>query len=288
MSLARRAKQVQRRELEELSAGSNKVIETLKKIQKVLPHPLWGIVVATLITFSGRGELQLRSCGLLLIALWLAVDLWAWLLPKRRPFKFIYGATICDVMLIGIMGIMWWWLDGKLEQNRAEVFDHISISHFIPSGEEDDPMNTVFTATNNSSQQVSKKHGITCFTRLAVGNDGEKYFMNKESVSRGGQSLMLGSDLTFGHQPAEASLGPGGDAESARCLRYFGFAHGFTHTECVDVKIQFWYSLEDQIDIDQEKLVRLVATKDKGNSFFWQQQPISSEESYCAKFIKRR
>src|SRR5258708_29809116 len=85
----------------------------LAKVRTVLPHPVWGIVVATLLAFSGRGELLLRSLGLLLIAVWLSIDLWAWLLAKRTRWKFVMGWTATSAMLISVMGIMWWWLDGK-------------------------------------------------------------------------------------------------------------------------------------------------------------------------------
>src|SRR5271170_4245516 len=102
MSLERRIRQSEKRDIAEMSVAVQKIIGVLARIKSKLPHPLVGIVVATLIAFSGRSELTLRSYGILLIALWLAIDFWAWLLPRPSKYdmKYVFGWTFTSFLFI--------------------------------------------------------------------------------------------------------------------------------------------------------------------------------------------
>ena len=273
----------------------------LQQVQKKLPHPLVGIVIATAIAFSGRNELALRSWGLLGVAIWLAIDLWVWLLPEatRNRLAYSFGCTATSAMLIGMMGIMWWWMNGKLEDQRSEVFDHLTAEHALPNGV--DPVFTLFTVTNNSTHALSGKHRLACKVNLEVGNNGTStsggfWEVLQSNSPQGRIGGVLGDSvsggLINGDKAAEeyrnalpdsgVQLKGGGDAETNDCLRIVPFANG---SDCIDVELVFWYSLDTQPNFNQEKRFRYVVLKE-GDSFAWHSQPLGSKINYCRSFIK--
>src|SRR5712692_2450882 len=263
----------------------------LGKVPKVFLHPVWGILVAAFLTFSGRGEMQLRGIGLVLVAMWLSVDLWAWLILKRWKWRFVIGWVITSLMLIGAMGIMWWWPDGKLEDQRAEVFQKLSASHqAMPAAKEEfDPLFTLFTVTNDSSYTISGKHALICYVNLAVGANGYSRLDNIwESVD--GKTMMFGAavDQFRDFIPTLEPLQPGGDAQTDQCLKVIGFERGVA---CVDVTLIFWYSLETQPLYKQEKDFRFIAQREFRSSghgkpdFVWYSEPIGSKRDFCRQFI---
>jgi hypothetical protein len=258
----------------------------ITEMPKVFLYAPVALLIAWLIAFTGRGELVLRSYGVLAIAVWLAVDLWAYLVKRSWRWRFVVGWTGTNVLLILAMLTMWWLLDDRLQDERKDVFQHLSFSHYIRSGEEDDPMSTIFTATNGSSYAISYNNLIGCEVILAVGTHGQTFvqnigrpaYANPDNghivISRAGEHPQISHG---------SSLKPGNDAESEKCLSWFELQDA---TECVDVKVIFWYALADQPETHQEKKIRYVANKGKDNHFSWLQQPVDSSKSYCMSFYK--
>jgi len=245
-------------------------------------------VTAALIKISGHGELTLRSWGLLLIAIWLSVDLWAWLLPKADKYhlKFAIGWTATSVFLIGAMGIMWWLMDGKLQDQREDVLQNLVINHRPLVGKESDPLATLFMVTNNATFEVSGKHQLVCYLNHAVGEYGKSSIRNMWqtfmpdpitgqflAAYSGGQPEILWGDIKIG-----TPISTGGDAETyEHCLSMLHFE---TDTDCIDLTLIFWYSLETQPLLRQEKDFRIVGKKE-GTQFDWHPQPIKSKVDYC-------
>jgi hypothetical protein len=297
MSVERRLRQAKRQQVGELSAAERKVNAILQKIPKVLLHPLVGIGIAALIGFSGRSELALRSYGTLAFALWLTVDLWSWLLPKKDSvgLKYAFGFTLTSAMLIGVMAVMWWWLDGQLEGEREEVFQNLSASYqLIPAAKpEYDPMFTVFTVTNGSHQLLSGKHALVCYVNLAVGDHGTSGLENTWEATEGNRRFWgLGFvDEYRAAMPLLEPVQPGGDTHSSACLQTLGFTDG---TECVDVTLMFWYSLNDQPNFQQEKDFRFVAQRDFRSTdnnkepFIWSRKSLNSPPDYCRIFQEKK
>jgi hypothetical protein len=270
----------------------------LGKIPKIFLSPIGGLTVGVLIRFSGRGELQLRSVGLLCVAVWLSADLWARLIKRDWKWKFVAGWTGTSLIFIGVMGIMWWLLDGKLQDQRDEVFAQLSSQHSIP--EQANPALTVFTVSNNSSYALSGKHKLVCKINLMVGNNGtsqvsgpawEALVPNSPEGKMGGVlggsvagKLLSDAAVTSYRDsiPTVEPLQPGGDAETNDCLRGTLFEHG---ADCIDMELVFWYSLQTQPDFKQEKHFRYVAIKE-GPSFIWNQEPVQSTTSYCRTYYK--
>jgi hypothetical protein len=264
-----------------------KVRSMLAKIPKRLLHPVWGILIATALAVTGRSELALHSYGLLAAIMWLILDLWVWLLEKRPNWhwRFAIGVGLSSALLIFVLAVVWWWLDGKLQDQRENVFQHLEFSHYLASSDENNPMNTIFTVTNGGGYQISRNNLIGCEVILAVGDQGASFVQNigrpayanpdngHIEISRTGEHPQFVGSL----------LNRGDDAESAKCLSWFGFQHG---AQCLDVRIVFWYSLESQPDREQEKKVRYVAGKGNDGKFSWLPQPADSPQSYCIGFYK--
>ncbi len=264
----------------------------LGRIPRVFLHPVLGLGVGALITLSGRGELQLRSVGLLLVALWLAVDLWAWLIKKEWSFRFALGWTSTSLLLVGVMGIMWWWLDGKLPDQREEVAHSLVFAHHYPPGKQLNPIETLFTVTNNSGFAVSGKRQLICYLISAAGNDETSVTQNMweafvpdpitrkwEGVFGGGNPLSLWPEIKLG-----PILEPNGDTDTYdQCL---GLTHFETTTNCIDLKLIFLYSLETQPDLMQRKDERLVGTVE-GGQFVWEAEPVNSRVDFCRAYYPK-
>jgi hypothetical protein len=285
MSLQRRARQLERRSSEELSMADKKVLAILSRVQKIFPHPLWGIGVATLLAIVGRGELLIRSAGLVLAVIWLAIGLWVYVLKEHWKYRYIIGSALTSLMLLVSMGLMYWWLVGKLKDQLADVYQHLEISYVNSSESSNDPMGTIFTITNKSSNEISRKHELMCFTRSALGTrNGLKWAVEQlTSVIRKGQMALIPAThipppfLIGPHELEDAPIEPGGDAQSDQCLAWFRFSS----TECADVTIGFWYTLESQPDIEQEISKRWYAYKDQSGKFNWVPQPTGAYTDYC-------
>jgi hypothetical protein len=140
----------------------------LGRIPRVFLHPVWGLMVGALIAFSGRQELQLRSAGLLLVAAWLAIDIWAWLIKKESTWKFALGWTSTSLLLIGVMGIMWWWLDSKLYDDRLDTLAKMTVSMSAPGNA--DPLSSIVTINNPSLHDVTVRHADCWMNHVTYAN----------------------------------------------------------------------------------------------------------------------
>jgi hypothetical protein len=291
VSKLRREKQDKRERLAKKGHAEIKVKGALAEVRKILPHPVVAILIASLIAFAGHSQLVIRGCGLLFVVLWLFMDLWDWLLGENTNlgrWRFIVGGIGTFAMLAVAVGIIGWMLKGEHEDQRADVFQHLEFSYINSSEASSDPMGTIFKVTNKSSYEISNKHELMCFTRSAVGTkQGLKMVLaGITTFLRDGKMMLapvsyLPPPFSIGpHALANSTLKPGGDAQSDACLAWFKFSS----EECADVTIGFWYALENQRDIEQEKSVRYFAYKDESGKFNWVQEPVNASTDYCSKF----
>jgi hypothetical protein len=266
--------------------ADKRVLAILSGVQKILPHPLWAVGVGTLLATTGRGELLIRSAGLVLVVIWLAIDLWVYVLKEHWRYRYITGSGLTSLMLLVSMGLMYWWLVGKLKDQLADVYQHLEFSYVNSSEVSNDPMRTIFTITNKSSNEISRKHELMCFTRSALGTrNGYKWAVEQfTSVIRKGKMELIPANYHIPppfevgtHGVADAPIEPGGDAQSDQCLAWFNFSN----TECADVTIGFWYTLESQPDVEQEISKRWYAYKDQGGKLKWVPQPTRAYSDYC-------
>jgi hypothetical protein len=131
-------------------------------------------VVGAAVTFSGRGDLAMRSYALVVIWLWLAIDIWAWLLPledkgipfdchgkPRMGFKYAIGGAFTSALLLLVGMNMWWWMDGKLKDQQDEVFQQLEIQARAPGNGK--LYDALFVLTNKSSFDV-ERHALQCLS----------------------------------------------------------------------------------------------------------------------------
>jgi hypothetical protein len=263
-------------------------VRHISKLPKLFLYGPVALILAWLLAPSGRGELELKGAGVVALALWLSIDLWHVLLQKKWQWRFVTGWTGTSLLFIVSMTIMWWWLGGKLSEQRIDVALKLSFEHYVIPGMDDNPMFTKFTVVNNSGYALSGKHKLVCYINLAVGDHGtsliEKAWEGEQLDATGKWTGLLGGavDAYRDNIPTVETMQPGGDAETDQCLKSLGFAEG---TDCIDTTLIFWYSLETQPTFKQEKDVRYVATKE-GSSFVWSRQPLNSNTNYCRHFYK--
>jgi hypothetical protein len=238
---------------------SGRIIQMLNNVRGILPHPVWGIVVATLIAFSGRGELLLRSVGMVLIAIWLALDLWAWLLDRapHGRWTLVYGATSTSLMLIIVAGIMWWWMDGKLKDQQDEVFQDLELQVRPPGRGR--LYDALFTLTNKSHFDV-ERHALVCFSVV------ERY---ENSNPASNVSRAFSSDKVL--------IKNGGDSETLDCGKNMTVTHPL---KCADLIVQFRYVLMTQPKDEKERKFRFVTRPEQGG-YSWIAEPLESKEIYC-------
>jgi hypothetical protein len=237
---------------------------------------------------------MMRSVGILLVALWLIVDIWFKILPSLNRYKVIAGWATTNALLIGVMGMMWFWLNDKLATQRDEVFQHLTVQHTSGFPAED-IYATTFVIKNDSPNKISNKHVLACFINAIVGDDGKNAAISHWQIPPT-HKFPLGGMIMDGRDPAISDPGEeiwndafladpiesGGDAETDR--NCFGNIT-LKNTQCVDVTVAFWYALETQPDWRQEKKFRYVGITN-GGTFTWQQQPISSSRQYCRQYFK--
>jgi len=257
----------------------------LTHVRKVIRYPLVAVVIGAIVTTTIHRYLMARSIGLLLIAIWLAVDIWEWLLRKERKqhqWRFVIGWSSTSVLLVAVMLIMAWMLNGVLEDDRSEVLDKLTIDYSMP--DESNPNSSVISITNGSSHDISGRHRIVCNKNLEVSWDGLGVTQNIGLTQNGPHTWTLfGGQLVTPIKDTGIIIHGGGDAQSDSCMA----AINWGKTDCSDMTIRFQYFLADQPSAKQEKSTRIVTHVDGHGGFKWYKQPLDTEYSPCASFIKR-
>ena len=237
----------------------------LLRLPKTLLNPIWAIVVGSLITYTGKSELYLRSVGLLAVAIWLATDVWALLFSvhvesrRRRIWsrlRFVLGWGCTSLFLLGVMGTMWWGLSNRLEDQQEDVFNHLTgAMHLPPSG---DPRFSVFTITNGGSKSVQESQFL-CRINKAVYENGAT--LDQTTVRF--QSNTTPPPMT------------GGEGTSTSCLATFSSSTG--RLLCADLTFRYEYSLSTEPATRRVKAFRFVYEALTG----WYSVPSHDDESRC-------
>lgn len=262
------------------------MVETFKKhVPPVLLKPIWAVIAGAAVSLAGPHDLKWKSACILAIGVWLIVDVWAHFLPTKNRYKVIGVCLLTNLILIAVIAVMWYWLNDKLTAERADVWQHIDITHYYGLKSGAYPAATSFSVINNSSSAISGFHQLGCFVAFAFPVTGTSFITSMwQSFDRNQQRQLLSSgtdaqmeELIWGHMVEAAEIKPGGDAETdSRCLATIGFKD----TQCTDVTVYFWYSLEDQPLIRQTKMFRYVGNN-VDDSIVWQQQPVDLSKSPC-------
>jgi len=258
-----------------------------KKFKAVSGHVTIPILIGSAVTATGHSYMLVRSAAIIVCAVWLSLDIGVWTSEtawSQGRKAIVFCLATCILCCMG-MGIMYWFLFSTLEDQRADVYQHLEIGHTTPSGHSDDPMFEIFSVTNRGSFDISKKHGITCLVNMAIGNRGTSRDSGMWLTSHGTR-VSMGGNRSPDRTPATSILKGSGDTESEACLRFFGNSFVQGGSDCIDTTLSFWYSLETQEDVDQEKRYRFVAFRGPDGKFSWASESIDSKEDYCGSYFK--
>jgi len=270
-------------------AGANGgIIPAVDKISNFFKHGLVALVVAWLISYGGRGETRFKSAGVFLMAIWLIFEVWAWIV-RQKPWdlhRWNIGCTLTDFILIAALLVTAWFAIEELQKQRDDVWQNLRADPYV-IGPRDDPMTTLFTVTNGSRFEISKKHQIICGVNIAIDQQHAYILGPVETAIVNDKMVTLWSDNPdlFPHTLSTSRVTSGGDVQTDACLRVLNFASG---TECVDLTLTFWYALESQPDMEQQKRFRMVAFRNGDGEFKWVKESLNSGENYCQYAIKKR
>jgi hypothetical protein len=215
--------------------------------------------------------------GLLLCAGWLFIDVWPWAnwigirlanrcVPTfihhyggygkteaevrrshlRSAFRSMGFAALCLPILLAYSGAARYVIAGHIEDEQAEVFQHLNATLTLPS----DRLlkNAKFTITNNSSLEVALR-SITCDVHVAVLQSG---------FSLGG--------VVVGVPMPSLKLHAGGDAESMNCPSDNGVLKlNFKDdgVACADIIWTVNYVIADQLLVPKAKQYRYTLHRDE-------------------------
>jgi hypothetical protein len=265
---------------------ANKQLQSWFK--SIFRHGLFAILVAAGIAITGHSYMVLRSFGIILCAVWIILELGVWLSKKtwslqRKAIIFSIGfcASCCFAMMV-----MYSFLDNTLADERTSVWQNLTPEHHT-LGNADEPLDEMFTVRNNSEEEISGKNQISCAIHFLSEYDGSMIFSHITMGFENGMWVLSGTDdpTVLKHIPTGLPLNPGGDAQTTPCLSGIRL-RGFKGASCVDMTLVFWYSLENQADVEQEKHFHFVGYRQVGRAVSWSQEPENSREDYCANFSK--
>lgn len=231
----------------------------MERMGKIFKHGLFALLVGCSINYVGRGEIIFRSVGVLAIAAWLIFESWVWILRSIRSlYKWAVGAATTDLILIISLGIMYWFLSGKLLEDRVNSWNKLDSTVFLPPSQ--DALDSIFTITNYG-EMVIGKHQISCIPNRIV------------------TDRFLSVEGEFGHLQhiwPDIPIKRSGDSQSDNCLS--GMFNNFGSVVCADVTLDITYELLDQPNATQFKRWRFVTSKGEGS---WHRQALDYPGSYC-------
>jgi hypothetical protein len=229
--------------------------------KKISGHGTIPIIIGAAVVAEGHSQMLVRSVAVVLCAVWLSLDIGVWISETKwqRQYKAITFCAASWLLCCGAMGIMYWFLESTLEDQRADVFQNLGGSVVLPpSGY---VMNSSFTFRNNGKTAIGS-HQISCSINRFYANDGKVSIENVRTAIVGPQ----------------VPLEPGGDGQSEICW-FILPPESLPNPKCADITLEMVYVLETQPKYTQHKEFRFIA--DKKDDFAWHQHPVKMRDSPC-------
>lgn len=149
----------------------------------------------------------------------------------------------------------------QLQEEQADVFNHLGFSMATPSGE--DFRSTSVTVRNGGHTSI--QYRLSCHLTMVVSNNGLS---------------VIGDSLISDHERSGV-LDSGSDAQADDCLSAIS-----TNTlDCADVKVRLFYSLQDQPSVPKEKDHGFITHK-SGQALEWLDRSVEQKESDCAALVR--
>jgi hypothetical protein len=183
-----------------------------------------------------------------------------------------------------LAGILWLVRVQEDAAARKDAWANIIIEYSIPSRNKNDPMKSRITVTNNSGQNITNKHMLTCESVLTVNGKGllnQGIISAQRNTSKSGwyiasrqpeaneieQSFPLSGKAENGNQ----------DATTESCLGVWDIGP----IVCSDIKITFYYFLATQPVKLQHIAKRIVTSDDGSGTFEWYPESLERPASRC-------
>jgi hypothetical protein len=250
-------------------------------VKNAIKHPVIPLLVGGAVALEGSGNVIVRGAALLLCGAWFSYDVGCDIFKKSwKLWRGVVLGAICGGAFISIGYVMQWLLRTKLEEQRNDVYQHLTSGHDVLSVVYGDPMSTMFSVTNGGLYDISKNNQLTCYVKYAAGNNEKTHvdnftsgYLNKKMHYYPGFDSVI--------MPRAESILKSGDTESSPCLSYLHFVEG---TRCVDMTLIFSYALETQPNLQQKKMFRLVTVRDSRGEFRWSGEPLEDQRNFCDVF----
>lgn len=236
-----------------------RISSLLQRLPRLLLKPIWGIMLGAAVSLAGPGSLVFKSGCLLAIALWLIVDVWAYTLPTAKRWKMLAGWTLTNVLLIGVMGIMYLWLKGSLQEQQDDVSQHLALD--VRPSQSPNPLLAMFTITNGSSVDLGE-YEMEC------------------SINTARYDYARVNNIALMAVSSASGLKANGDSESAQCLGMLQLP--FTPL-CIDVTVRVHYVLTSQPNSKKEKPFRFWGHVEGGPGMVWDKIPVGEQGPYFCR-----
>src|SRR5580658_1611919 len=106
--------------------------------EKATAHPITPIVLGAWLAMDAAGNIPVKSYALLFLWLWLCVDLFITVEDRRRPWKnlksWIWLIGRISASAIFMLGLVWWLLHARLEEQQKDVSSGLSLRHRYQAG----------------------------------------------------------------------------------------------------------------------------------------------------------
>jgi hypothetical protein len=201
--------------------ANGKLREAFKYVSR---YWLASIFIGIAVTVTGHSYMLVRSIALLACAVWLSIDAGIFLSEGNlcllvKPIIFSAATT---VSFAAAMGIMYWFLSSTLEDQRTDIWNHLTARAYANQSEIG---KTVFSVTNGGSQLIGH-HSLSCGI--------------EEIAFIGGHGGI--SSYTTRLRESESRMQPG-DSQSDPCLSGFDIE---VPVQCADIFVNFSYQLANQ------------------------------------------
>src|SRR5208282_1633136 len=115
----------------------------VRTLMKVPGHGTFPVVIGAGVAVTGHSAMLVRSTAIIVCAVWSSMDVGIWISESNddwvRQWKIILFCATSWLACSLAMGVMYYFLLSTLEDQRADVYQHLEISHATPSGHSNDP-----------------------------------------------------------------------------------------------------------------------------------------------------
>lgn len=230
--------------------------------RKISGHGTLPIIIGAAVAATGHSQMLVRAVAVLVCSIWLSLDVGVWISgtqwPKQRKCM-VYCVSSC-LLGCSFMGITYWFLESKLEDQQKETFEKLTADVTIPT--DSNVMHSMFSIRNGGSSKLEPPDVSCHIVRLIADNP-----------------LFVENDAWYAPRSNNTPLSPNGDGESIPCLANRQIPYPAI-IYCADVALYVDYALQDQPLVKNERVFRWFGYREAGQ-FVWYTEALSLKDSHC-------